>query len=94
MDENFPARHCWDPGSRGCLVIGTFVPPLVLLGNMLVEGFEDCLESESAVFGHHWDCNLGQEDPYFCSSCLVWAEMLLGLPSHELHDWWQAFFLL
>ena len=78
----------------GCLVTGTSVLPLVLLGNMLVGGFEDYLESESAVFGHHWDCNLGQEDPYFYSSCLVWAEMLLGLPFHELRDRWQAFFLL
>ena len=92
MDESSPARHCWDPGSMGFLVTGTFVLPLVLLGNIEVWGFEDCLESGSAVFDHHWDCNLGQADPCFCSSCLVLAEMLLRPPCHELRDWWPAFF--
>ena len=93
MDENFPALHCWDPGSRGYLVIGTVVPLLVSLGNKLVEEFEDCLGLEF-LLGRRWDYNLGREDPYFYSSCLVWAEMLPVLQSHELHDWWQAFFLL
>ena len=93
MDESSPALHCWDLGSRGYLVIGTFVPLLVSLGNKLVEEFEDCLGLE-LVLARRWDCNLGREDPDFCSSCLVWAERLPVLQIHGLHDWLQAFFLL
>ena len=93
MDESSPALHCWDLGSRGYLVIGTFVPLLVSLGNKLVEEFEDCLGLE-LVLARRWDCNLGREDPDFYSSCLVWAERLPVLQIHGLHDWLQAFFLL
>ena len=74
-------------------MIGNSVPLLVSLGNKLVEEFEDCLGLEF-LLGRRWDYNLGREDPYFYSSCLVLAEKLLVLQFHGLHDWWQAFFLL
>ena len=93
MDESSPALHRWDLGSRGYLVIDTFVPLLVSLGNKLVEEFEDCLGLEF-VLARRWDCSLGREDPDFCSSCLVWAERLPVLQIHGLHDGLQAFFLL
>ena len=92
MDESAPALHCWDLGSRGYLVIGTFVPLLVSLGNTLVEEFEDCLVLELAL-ARRWDCNLGREDPDFYSSCLASAERLPVFQIQGLHDWLQSFFL-
>ena len=71
MDGSRPVQHCWDHGGMGFLVTGIFVPPLVLLGNIEVEGSEGCLESGPAALDRHWGCNSGQANSCFYSSCLV-----------------------